>query len=91
MRGLSRFINAVSRCTLSRLRRAWCPTLPTPAALLPALGDPPCIILGPGEPSMAHQTDEYCLLSRLAEAEQLYGKYHSRLDGITAHGDESKK
>ncbi|MDN7198554.1 M20 family peptidase, partial [Klebsiella pneumoniae] len=27
----------------------------------------------PGEPSMAHQTDEYCLLSRLAEAEQLYG------------------
>lgn len=41
--------------------------------LLPALGDPPCIILGPGEPSMAHQTDEYCLLSRLAEAEQLYG------------------
>ncbi|ORM62790.1 peptidase M20 [Pantoea rodasii] len=42
--------------------------------LLPALGNPPCIILGPGEPTMAHQTDEYCLLSRLAEAEQLYGK-----------------
>ena len=41
--------------------------------LLPALGNPPCIILGPGEPSMAHQTDEYCLLSRLEEAEQLYG------------------
>ncbi|PLL21866.1 peptidase M20, partial [Klebsiella michiganensis] len=41
--------------------------------LLPALADPPCIILGPGEPSMAHQTDEYCLLSRLEEAEQLYG------------------
>lgn len=41
--------------------------------LLPALGNPPCIILGPGEPSMAHQTDEYCLLSRLAEAETLYG------------------
>lgn len=40
--------------------------------LLPALGNPPCIILGPGEPTMAHQTDEYCLLSRLSEAEQLY-------------------
>ena len=25
--------------------------------LLSALGNPPCIILGPGEPSMAHQTD----------------------------------
>lgn len=42
--------------------------------LLPALGHPPCIILGPGEPAMAHQTDEYCLLSRLDEAERLYGK-----------------
>lgn len=42
--------------------------------LLPALGNPPCIILGPGEPGMAHQTDEYCLLSRLAEAEKLYGQ-----------------
>lgn len=42
--------------------------------LLPALGDPPCIILGPGEPTMAHQTDEYCLVSKLGEAEQLYGQ-----------------
>lgn len=42
--------------------------------LLPAMGNPPCIILGPGEPTMAHQTDEYCLLSRLADAERLYGQ-----------------
>lgn len=42
--------------------------------LLPALGNPPCIILGPGEPAMAHQTDEYCSLTRLAEAEQLYAQ-----------------
>ncbi|MFT4272044.1 MAG: M20 family metallopeptidase [Pantoea sp.] len=42
--------------------------------LLPALGSPPCVILGPGEPTLAHQTDEYCLLSRLAEAEALYGE-----------------
>jgi succinyl-diaminopimelate desuccinylase len=42
--------------------------------LLPALGDPPCIILGPGEPTMAHQTDEYCLVSKLGEVEQLYGQ-----------------
>lgn len=42
--------------------------------LLPAIGNPPCIILGPGEPAMAHQTDEYCLLSRLNEAEMLYGE-----------------
>ncbi|PKE30822.1 peptidase M20 [Rahnella sp. AA] len=42
--------------------------------LLPALNNPPCIILGPGEPGMAHQTDEYCLLSRLSQAEMLYGE-----------------
>lgn len=42
--------------------------------LLPALGNPPCVILGPGEPAMAHQTDEYCLLTRLAQAETLYGE-----------------
>lgn len=42
--------------------------------LLPALEHPPCIILGPGEPGMAHQTDEYCLLSRLEEAEIMYGE-----------------
>ncbi|WP_312239627.1 M20 family metallopeptidase [Pantoea sp.] len=44
------------------------------SVLLPALGHPPCIILGPGEPGMAHQTDEYCLLSRLGEAEHLYAR-----------------
>ncbi|MFS2224117.1 M20 family metallopeptidase [Pantoea sp. B65] len=42
--------------------------------LLPALGSPPCIILGPGEPAMAHQTDEYCELQKLHAAEALYGQ-----------------
>lgn len=40
--------------------------------LLTALGQPPCIILGPGEPSMAHQTDEYCEVTRLNECQTLY-------------------
>ncbi|MEO5590374.1 MAG: M20 family metallopeptidase, partial [Gemmatimonadaceae bacterium] len=30
------------------------------AALREAYGGPPTLILGPGEPGMAHQTDEYC-------------------------------
>jgi succinyl-diaminopimelate desuccinylase len=42
------------------------------AALLAPLGQPPTVILGPGEPQMAHQTDEYCMVERIAEAEQLY-------------------
>ena len=40
--------------------------------LLAAIGHPPCIILGPGEPSQAHQTDEYCHISKLIDAQQLY-------------------
>ncbi len=42
------------------------------AALKPAMGNPPTVILGPGEPSMAHQTDEYCLIERIEEAEAIY-------------------
>ncbi|MEY8712760.1 M20 family metallopeptidase [Mangrovibacter phragmitis] len=42
--------------------------------LLPALGNPPCIILGPGEPAMAHQTDEYCEVNKLEQAQSLYGE-----------------
>ncbi|NDL65160.1 M20 family metallopeptidase [Acerihabitans arboris] len=41
--------------------------------LLEALGAPPCIILGPGEPAMAHQTDEYCAVDKLLQAVTLYG------------------
>ncbi len=42
------------------------------ALLIHALGAPPCIILGPGEPTMAHQTDEYCVVERLYESVELY-------------------
>ncbi|MBI1394502.1 MAG: M20/M25/M40 family metallo-hydrolase [Betaproteobacteria bacterium] len=38
------------------------------AALKPAYGHPPTIILGPGEPQMAHQTDEYCIAERVTES-----------------------
>ena len=42
------------------------------AFLTPAYGGVPTVILGPGEPSMAHQTDEYCELDRLPEAVEAY-------------------
>lgn len=38
------------------------------SALVPALGGPPALILGPGEPHLAHQTDEYCEVERLHAA-----------------------
>ena len=38
------------------------------AVLVPAYGDPPTVILGPGEPALAHQTDEYCMIDRIEQA-----------------------
>lgn len=42
--------------------------------LVPALGNPPCIVLGPGEPEQAHQTDEYCSIVKMEAAKTLYSK-----------------
>ena len=32
----------------------------------------PIVILGPGQPEMAHQTDEYCEVARITEATALF-------------------
>ena len=42
------------------------------SVLKSALGNPPTVILGPGELALAHQTDEYCLVSRIESATELY-------------------
>lgn len=42
------------------------------AALLAPLGNPPTVILGPGEPQLAHQTDEYCRVGRIVEAQEIF-------------------
>ena len=42
------------------------------AALRGPMGQPPTVILGPGEPHMAHQTNEFCYVARIGEAEQLF-------------------
>lgn len=44
------------------------------SALAPAMGGLPTVILGPGEAAMAHQTDEYCLVSRIDQAVKAYGR-----------------
>ena len=40
--------------------------------LTPAYGDPPTVILGPGETEQAHKTDEWCSLKRIEQAAELY-------------------
>ena len=42
------------------------------STLGPLTGNPPTVILGPGEPAMAHQTDEYCHTARIEEAVTIY-------------------
>ncbi len=42
------------------------------SVLTPAFGNPPTIILGPGDPVMAHKTDEYCEISKIEEASEAY-------------------
>ena len=42
------------------------------SVLTPAYGNPPTIILGPGEMKMAHQTDEYCPVAHIDQAAEIY-------------------
>lgn len=45
----------------------------TDASILsPALGNPPTLILGPGELTMAHKTDEFCHISKIEVAAEAY-------------------
>lgn len=50
-----------------------CATYFTDASILkPAMGDPAVMILGPGSVDQPHGTDEHVLVSRLAEAVEIY-------------------
>jgi succinyl-diaminopimelate desuccinylase len=52
------------------------------AALNIAYQMPPTVILGPGEAQMAHQTDEYCVVSRVEESVFAYESIARRWCGI---------
>ena len=40
--------------------------------LTPAFDRPPTVIMGPGEPAMAHKTNEFCRVSKIEEAAEAY-------------------
>ena len=44
------------------------------AVLKDAYRDIPMVVLGPGEPQLAHQTDEYCLVDRIEESVEIYSE-----------------
>ena len=52
------------------------------SALTPACGNPPTLILGPGDMAMAHQTDEYCDVARIEQSAELYETIARRWCGL---------
>ena len=59
--------------TLSKAPDVRTATYMTDAAnLRKVYGDVPTVVLGPGEPQMAHQTDEYCSMERIRQSVALY-------------------
>ena len=48
------------------------PYLTDGSVLQPAFGGIPAIILGPGQPEMAHQTDEFCYTDKLEKIVDIY-------------------
>jgi succinyl-diaminopimelate desuccinylase len=56
--------------------------------LVPALGGAPTLILGPGEPKQAHQTDEWCSVTRIRQATRIY---REMIADWCAHDMENKQ
>ena len=52
------------------------------SVLKPAYGGPPTVILGPGEPTCAHKTDEYCSIVKLETATEAYLDIMRRWCGV---------
>jgi succinyl-diaminopimelate desuccinylase len=42
------------------------------SALMPAFGMAPTVVLGPGNPDVAHKTDEYCDVAKIVEAQEIF-------------------
>lgn len=69
---ISDVFDLYERHTGLRANPAGAPFFTDASELTPAMGGVPTLVLGPGETAMAHKTDEYCLISRIGEAVELY-------------------
>jgi succinyl-diaminopimelate desuccinylase len=53
------------------------------AVLHQLYGGVPTVILGPGQPEMAHQTDEFCYIEKIEEAVRIYKNIILKYGGIS--------
>lgn len=60
------------RITGERIDPKGAPFFTDASILVPAMGNIPALVLGPGETAMAHKTDEYCHLSKIDHAVTMY-------------------
>ncbi len=67
LRSISNMLNADDLASPSGV-----PFFTDASVLAPALGNPPVLILGPGETAQAHQTDEFCYVDKIPEAVSIY-------------------
>jgi succinyl-diaminopimelate desuccinylase len=58
------------------------PYITDASALTPALGGVPTTILGPGPAHLAHQTDEWCEIERIHEAQRIYERLIANWCGL---------
>ena len=52
------------------------------ADLKRGFGGPPAVILGPGEPTLAHQTDEWCSMGRIEQSAALFERLMRKWCGV---------
>ena len=75
--------NPFVRCGLACLGEGMAAPIGLPyftdaSVLQPAYGGCPTVILGPGDPGQAHQTDEFCPLEKITEAVLIYQRFIER-------------
>ena len=72
--GLRRLVEQCARTHFPGGEIVTAPYFTDASVLTSVLGFPPTVILGPGEAALAHQTDEYCFISRVEQATELYSQ-----------------
>ncbi|WP_046867392.1 M20 family metallopeptidase [Microvirga massiliensis] len=75
-------LNTVAAVTAERTGIRTAAYFTDASVLTPAYDGPPTVILGPGEPTMAHQTDEYCRIDHIEQAVEIYRRLILRWCGL---------